>query len=78
MRDAAITARVESSVKAALAALAKEDGRSESQYLERLILAHLKKKGRLPNQGSSDQDRSRANDLKKKARQGGPFGGHAS
>jgi len=36
MRDAAITARVESSVKAALAALAKEDGRSESQYLGRV------------------------------------------
>ncbi|MFZ5791445.1 MAG: hypothetical protein ACOY3L_12175 [Pseudomonadota bacterium] len=51
-RDAAITARVERAIKEALVKLAKEDGRSDSQYLERLIIAHLKEKGRLPKRHS--------------------------
>jgi predicted DNA-binding protein len=51
-RNAAITVRMEIAVKEALVALAKEDGRSDSQYLERLIIAHLKKMGRLPKTGN--------------------------
>jgi len=48
-RDAAITTRVDTATKEAIVALAKQDGRSESQYLERLILAHLRDKGIEPD-----------------------------
>ena len=47
-RTAAITTRVEPPVKSAFKALAKEDGRTLGQYVERLLLAHLDEKKRLP------------------------------
>ena len=46
-RVAAISVRVEAVVKDALEAAAKEDGRTLSQYVERLVMAHLKSSGRL-------------------------------
>jgi antitoxin component of RelBE/YafQ-DinJ toxin-antitoxin module len=45
-RTAAITTRVEPPVKSAFKALAKEDGRTIAQYVERLLLAHLDEKKR--------------------------------
>ena len=46
-RDAAISVRVEPDVKEALEAAAKEDGRTLSQFVERLVVAHLRALGRL-------------------------------
>ena len=46
-RDAAISVRVQADVKAALEEVAREDGRTVSQFVERLIIAHLKAQGRL-------------------------------
>ena len=46
-RDAAISVRVEPDVKEALEAAAKEDGRTLSQFVERLMVAHLRASGRL-------------------------------
>lgn len=43
-KDAAITTRVPKAVKAEIARLARSDGRSESQYVERIIMAHLAQK----------------------------------
>ena len=43
----AVVSRVDAAIKAALEQLAKEDGRSLSGYVERLLIAHLKAKGRL-------------------------------
>jgi len=40
-RTAPITAHVEPDLKAALERLAKDDGRTLSQYVERLLIAHL-------------------------------------
>lgn len=40
-RTAPITAHVEPKTKAAFEKLAKDDGRTLSQYVERLLIAHL-------------------------------------
>ena len=40
-RTAPITAHVEPGTKAAFEKLAKDDGRTLSQYVERLLIAHL-------------------------------------
>lgn len=40
-RTAPITAHVEPDIKAAFERLAKDDGRTLSQYVERLLIAHL-------------------------------------
>jgi hypothetical protein len=47
-KDSQITAHVPAAVKSALEGLAREDGRPLSTYVERLLLAHLTKKKRLP------------------------------
>lgn len=47
-RDAAMTTRVEPAVKAAIQALAKADNRSDAQYIEQLLINHLKGKGMWP------------------------------
>jgi predicted transcriptional regulator len=40
-RKLALTARVDSAVKKAVEELAKKDGRSAGQYVERVLVAHL-------------------------------------
>ena len=45
-REAAISVRVEPTIKEALEAAAKADQRTLSQYVERLLVAHLKDIGR--------------------------------
>lgn len=47
-RSANITVKVEPDVKATAEAAAKEDGRTLSQYLERVIIKHLCDTGWLP------------------------------
>ncbi|KAA0675718.1 ribbon-helix-helix protein, CopG family [Roseomonas genomospecies 6] len=47
-RTAAISVRVEEELKAALEKAAKDDGRTVAQYVERLLIAHLREKGLLP------------------------------
>jgi hypothetical protein len=42
---AAISVRVEPDVKAAVEKAAKVDGRTVAQYVERLLVAHLREKG---------------------------------
>lgn len=46
-RTAAVSVRVEPAVKAALEQAAKSDGRTMAQYLERLLIAHLRERGML-------------------------------
>ncbi|KAA1052950.1 ribbon-helix-helix protein, CopG family [Azospirillum argentinense] len=46
-RTAAISVRVEDEVKAAVEKAAKDDGRTVAQYVERLLIAHLKEKAYL-------------------------------
>lgn len=41
VKDAAISVRVNPELKAKIEAVAKADGRTLSQYVERLIVAHL-------------------------------------
>ena len=48
-RTAAISLRVEPFLKEALDAAAKADERTMAQYVERLLTAHLRDKGFLPN-----------------------------
>ena len=52
-RDAAITAHVDAATKVAVEGLAKEDGRTVSQYIERLLISHLKEKGKLPRKSKA-------------------------
>jgi hypothetical protein len=40
-RTAALTTHVEPTVKKAIGELAKKDGRTVGQYIERILLAHL-------------------------------------
>jgi antitoxin component of RelBE/YafQ-DinJ toxin-antitoxin module len=47
-RNAAITTRVDPAIKAAIEQLADADGRTLSQYLERVLVQHLAQKKRLP------------------------------
>lgn len=47
-REAMIAIRVEAAVREAVAKAAAEDGRSMSQWIERLITARLKATGHLP------------------------------
>lgn len=47
-KDAQVVAHVERSVREALEALARDDGRKLSAYVERLLVAHLEKKRRAP------------------------------
>jgi hypothetical protein len=47
-KDAQIVAHVERVVRDAFEELAREDGRKISAYAERVLLAHLEKKGRMP------------------------------
>ncbi|GLK71274.1 hypothetical protein GCM10017643_13890 [Ancylobacter dichloromethanicus] len=47
-RTAAISLRVEPAVKEALEAAAKADERTMAQYVERLLIAHLRDKQLLP------------------------------
>lgn len=44
-RTAAISVRVEEDLKAAVEKAAKEDGRTVAQYVERVLVTHLKEKG---------------------------------
>ena len=44
MRKAAVTARVEPAIKKAIEKLARGDGRSVGQYVERILLSHLESK----------------------------------
>lgn len=44
-RTAAISVRVEEDLKAAVEKAAQEDGRTVAQYVERLLIAHLREKG---------------------------------
>lgn len=44
-RTAAITVRIDPVLKAQIDKLAQNDGRSASQYVERLLIAHLSKSG---------------------------------
>lgn len=46
-RDAPLSVRLPSEVKAALSRAADKDGRTMSQYVDRIIVAHLKATGRL-------------------------------
>lgn len=46
-RVAAISVRVEPAVKAAVERAAREDDRTVAQYVERLLIAHLREKGLL-------------------------------
>jgi hypothetical protein len=46
-RVAAISVRVEPAVKAAVEQAAKSDGRTVAQYVERLLVAHLRERGLL-------------------------------
>ena len=48
-REAAISVRLTAPIKQAIERLAAEDDRTVSQYVERLLLAHLKEKGELPS-----------------------------
>jgi len=50
-RTAAVSLRVHEEVKAALVEAAKADGRTVAQYVERLLIAHLKEKGLMPREG---------------------------
>jgi hypothetical protein len=43
-RKVAVTGRVDPATKKAIEELAKKDGRSLGQYVERVLLAHLKGK----------------------------------
>jgi predicted HicB family RNase H-like nuclease len=43
-RKVALTARVDPAVKKVIDELAKKDGRSAGQYVERVLLAHLASK----------------------------------
>lgn len=52
-RAAAISVRVEDIVKEAVERLATADGRTVSQYVERLLVAHLKDKGELSSASNS-------------------------
>ncbi|WP_163681134.1 YlcI/YnfO family protein [Magnetospirillum aberrantis] len=47
-KDAAISVRVTPDVKEAAEKAAKEDGRTLAAYVERLLAAHLREKGYLP------------------------------
>jgi hypothetical protein len=47
-KDAQVVAHVEKPIRHALEELAREDGRTLSAYIERLLLMHLEKKRRLP------------------------------
>ena len=47
-KDTQIVAHVEKPVRQALQALAREDGRSLSAYVERVLVEYLEKKRRLP------------------------------
>ncbi len=47
-RTAAISVRVETQVKEAAEKAARDDGRTLAQYVERLLIAHLKENGFLP------------------------------
>ena len=49
-RTAAISVRVEDELKAAVEKAAKEDGRTVAQYVERVLIAHLRDKGYLPDE----------------------------
>ncbi|WP_146208671.1 hypothetical protein [Azospirillum sp. TSO22-1] len=44
-RTAAISVRVEEDLKAAVEKAAKEDARTVAQYVERLLISHLREKG---------------------------------
>lgn len=46
-RTAALSVRVEGEVKAAIVKAAKEDDRTVAQYVERVLIAHLREKGLL-------------------------------
>lgn len=48
-RDTAISVRVEAEVKAAAEKAAEDDGRTLSQFVQRLLVRHLKETGRLPS-----------------------------
>ncbi len=47
-RTASLGMRVWPSLKDAIDQVAKEDGRTTTQYIERLLIAHLREKGRWP------------------------------
>jgi hypothetical protein len=57
-RTAAVSLRVEPAVKQALEEAAYSDERTVAQYVERLILAHLRERGLLP-EGSKEVRPSR-------------------
>jgi hypothetical protein len=52
-KDCQIVAHVERSVRDAFAQLARGDGRKVSAYVERVLIAHLKKKRRMPGPDAS-------------------------
>jgi hypothetical protein len=49
-RSAAVSVRVEPAVKSALEAAARSDDRTVAQYVERLLVAHLRERGLLPQE----------------------------
>jgi predicted HicB family RNase H-like nuclease len=48
VRDVAISVRTFAGVKAAAEIAAEQDGRSLSQWVERLLILHLRERGFLP------------------------------
>jgi hypothetical protein len=49
VRDVAISVRTFAEVKAAAEKAAEQDGRPLSQWVERLLILHLRERGFLPN-----------------------------
>ena len=51
-KNTQVVAHVERSVKESLEELARQNDRSLSHYIERVLLKHLEQKGRLPPRGA--------------------------
>lgn len=49
-RSAAVSVRVEPAVKSALEEAARSDDRTVAQYVERVLVAHLRERGLLPQE----------------------------
>jgi hypothetical protein len=67
VRSAAVSLRVEPDVKDALEAAARADGRTMAQYVERLLVSHLRSGGFLadaarPDQGKTPDELTSEND----------------
>jgi len=56
-KTAQVVAHVEPAVRQALDELARADGRTLSTYAERLLLAHLAKKKRVPQKAKGSKPR---------------------